>query len=111
MCTKLALIFCLITIFVIGVLVFVFAQEIDFTTIFYCLKLVIPAGFVAYFGGYYLGKILQTAKAETNIIASSTQKQFVDDLLLKPEQVLNTMPTMKFNNESSSNETKKDEGQ
>ena len=109
MCKKLALIFCLITILIIGCLVFTFSQTIDFNTLIYCIKLVVPAGFVAYWGGYYLGKILQTAKAETNIIASATQKQFVDDLLLTPDQVLNMMPSLKFNNGNTNNETKKDE--
>ncbi|MCQ2957344.1 MAG: hypothetical protein MJ180_00410 [Candidatus Gastranaerophilales bacterium] len=93
MCKKLALIFCLLTVFIIGCLVFLFAKTIDFQTIFYCLKLTIPAGTIAYFGGF-----------ETSLIATKTQKQFVDDLLLSPDQVLNTMPLLKYNEESKQNE-------
>jgi len=74
---------------IVGTLVFVFCKSVDYTTIFHSLKLAVPAGIVAYFGSYYLENILKTSKTETSILVTDTQKKFIDDLLLTPEQVLN----------------------
>ena len=80
---KVALLFCVTTVFIISSVVFVVNQRIDFPTLFFAAKIVIPAGFVAYFLGFFIGKTIEKSKG---------QQQYVDDLLLMPEQVLNSSP-------------------
>ena len=86
---KLALLCCLLTFLIVGCCVFASSKIIDFSTILRALKIVTPATIIAYFGGLYMGKTLLKAKVETNIINSEVQQQFVDDLLLTPDEVLN----------------------
>ncbi len=89
---KLAMLLCLITIIVVGSLVFVSNQTIDFPTIFWALKITVPAGIVAYIGGFLLGKTLEKSKGDTRFLNTEAQQQFIDDLMLSPEQVLNSAP-------------------
>ena len=100
---KLALLCCLFTILIVGSCVFFTNKTIDFPTILQALKIVTPAAIIAYFCGLYMGRTLLAAKVETNILNSEVQQQFVDDLLLTPDEVLNTNITTKT--ESADNET------
>jgi len=86
---KLALLCCLLTFLIVGCCIFASSKIIDFPTILRALKIVTPAAIIAYFCGLYMGKTLLKAKVETNIINSEVQQQFVDDLLLTPDEVLN----------------------
>ena len=85
---KLSRLFCLLTVVIVGSLVFINNLTIDFPTIFLALKLTVPAGFIAYVCGFYLGKTLEQSKGDTKLFNVNSQKQFVDDLLLRPEDVL-----------------------
>ena len=89
---RLAMILCLITVFVVGVSVFFYHKTIDYMTIFHALKIIIPAGIVAYLCGYFLEKILTSSTSDTFTINKTAQRKYVDDLLLMPEQVLNSSP-------------------
>ena len=89
---KVALLFCVTTVFIISCVVFVVNQRIDFPTLFFAAKIVIPAGFVAYFLGFFIGKTIEKSKGVTDLINAEVQQQYVDDLLLMPEQVLNSSP-------------------
>ena len=86
---KLALLCCLLTIIIVGSCVFAVNKTIDFPTIFHALKVVIPAAIVAYICGLYMGKTLLRAQVDTEIINAEIQQQFVDDILLSPDEVLN----------------------
>ena len=85
---RLAMVLCLITVFVVGVSVFFYNKTIDYMTIFHALKIIIPAGIVAYLCGYFLEKILTSSTSDTFTINKTAQRKYVDDLLLTPEQVL-----------------------
>lgn len=89
---KTGLLFCVITIFIIGCVVFVVNQRIDFPTLFFAAKMAIPAGVVAYFLGFFIGRTVEKSTGVTDLINVEAQQQYVDDLLLKPEQVLNSSP-------------------
>ncbi len=104
--TKLAKLFCLLTVVIVGSLVFISNKTIDFPTIFWALKITVPAGIVAYICGFYLGKTLDQSKGDTKLLNTGAQKQFVDDLLLTPEEVLTSAPFIQL---SSNNDEKKEE--
>ena len=86
---KLALLCCLFTILIVGSCSFIVNKTIDFPTILLALKFTVPAAIVAYFCGLYMGKTLSKAKVDTEILNTEVQQQFVDDLLLSPDEVLN----------------------
>jgi len=86
---KFAKLCCLITIVIVGSCFFVVNKTIDFPMLFYSLKIIVPAGIVAYFCGLYMGKTLSASKVDTDILNLEVQQQFVDDLLLSPDEVLN----------------------
>ena len=89
---KLAKLFGLLTVVIVGSLVFINNPTIDFPTIFWALKVTIPAGFVASVCGFYLGRTLEQSKGDTKFLNTNAKKQFVDDLLLSPEEVLTSTP-------------------
>lgn len=86
---KLALLCCLLTFIIVGVSVFATCKAIDYPTILHAAKIVIPATICAYICGLYMGKTLANSKADTNILNLEAQQQFIDDLLLSPDEVLN----------------------
>jgi len=104
---KFATILCLITVLVTGVTVFFYNQSIDFMTILHAAKVVIPAGAVAYFGGYFLDRILRSATSDSVVVNKTAQRKYVDDLLLTPEQVL-TLSKLRSYPSSSSKNTNED---
>lgn len=85
---KLALILCLITMMLVGFIVFVVNRTIDFPTLFFALKIMLPAGLLMYVAGLFLGKIVMKSKGDTELLNSVEHQQFIDDLLLNPQQVL-----------------------
>lgn len=97
---KLAILFAIITGLLVGTLVLFFNRTIDFPTILLALKLVIPSSIIAFVCGYFMEKILKTAKVETTVISNEAQKQFVDDLLISPSQVLNEIEISEGNSSS-----------
>ena len=106
---KLSKLFCLLTVVIVGSLVFINNQTIDFPTIFLALKITVPAGIIAYVCGFYLGKTLEQSKCDTKLLNINAQKQFVDDLLLKPEDVLTSSAFIQPSNSNKNDEEQKDE--
>ena len=104
---KLAKLFGLLTVVIVGSLVFINNPTIDFPTIFWALKITVPAGFVAGVCGFYLGKTLEQSKGDTKFLNTNAKKQFVDDLLLSPEEVLTSAPFI--NPQAAVNDAHKDE--
>lgn len=102
---KLSLLCCLITIIIVGSCVFISNNTIDFPTILHSLQIICPAALIAYICGFYMGKTLSNSKVDTDILNAEVQQQFVDDLLLSPDEVLNlnyqhTQPEKETDNKS-----------
>lgn len=105
---KIPILFCLITITIVGTLVFIFNKTIDYPTLFLAFKLMLPSGLIAYICGYYMDMILKTAKVETTLLVNDSQNQFVDDLLISPSQVLYGDDFYEGNHFESAEQTEKD---
>ena len=109
MYSRLAMVLCLLTIFVVGTLVFFHNQTIDFQTILHAFKVIMPAAAVAYFCGYFIERILKSSTADTVIVNKKAQRKFVDDLLLTPEQVLTLSKLRNYSVEDNSVKTSGEE--
>jgi len=87
MAAKWSYVLSLVTFLVVGGLVFFFDGTMAYSSIWRALTLAVPASFIAFVCGYYLGKILSTSRIDAELLAGSTQKRFVEDLLLTPDEL------------------------
>ncbi len=87
MAAKWSCVLSLVTFLIVGGLVFFFDGTMAYSTIWRALTLAVPASFVAFVCGFYLGKILSNSRIGSDFLIGSTQKTFVEDLLLTPDEL------------------------
>ncbi|MDD3594362.1 MAG: hypothetical protein PHX18_07025 [Candidatus Gastranaerophilales bacterium] len=83
-----ALAFFALTIIIIVASTVIANKTIDIYTMIRALQVMVPACIVTAAIGYLLGRVLEQSKSDTKIFNSLPQQRYIDDLLIKPDEII-----------------------